>query len=157
MNELTLREIRLKLGVTVDEMADGLDVPKSSYYSWESRNRTPEGGMEKVQKLYDDTIEHMDDGIDIVEKIGTIKRHYKLSYDSLAQLVGAKYGSSVIHWMNDVQPRLKYMIRINELHYSIVGKKHKAEAGSKNTFCRINPLDRESWKVKVENKVIVWK
>ena len=91
------------------------------------------------------------------EKIGTIKRHYKLSYDNLAQLVGAKYGSSVIHWMNDVQPRLKYMIRINELYYKIVSKKRKAKAGSKNTFCRINPLDKNSWKVKVENEVIVWK
>ena len=158
MNELTLREIRLKLGMTVDEMAEEFNVPRSSYYYWESRNRTPEGDMEKVQKLYDDAMEHMeDDGIDIVEKIGTIKRHYKLSYDNLAQLVGAKYGSSVIHWMNDVQPRLKYMIRINELYYSIVSKKRKAKAGSKNTFCRINPLDKNSWKVKVENKVIVWK
>ena len=158
MNELTLREIRLKLGMTVDEMAEGINVPKSSYYYWESRNRTPEGAMEKIQKLYDDAKEHMeDDGIDIVEKIGTIKRHYKLSYDNLAQLVGAKYGSSITHWMNGVQPRLKHMIRINELYYSIVSKKQKAKAGSKNAFCRINPLDRESWKVKMGNKVIKWK
>ena len=157
MNELTLREIRLKLGMTMDEMAEEINVPKSSYYYWESRNRTPEGGMEKIQKLYDDAMEHMDDGVDIVEKIGTIKRHYKLSYDNLAQLVGAKYGSSVFNWMNDVQPRLKHMIRINELYYSIVSKKRKAKAGSKNTFCRINPLDRESWKVKMGNEVIEWK
>ena len=157
MDELTLREIRLKLGMTVDEMAEEINVPKSSYYYWESRNRTPEGGMEKIQKLYDDAMEHMDDGINIVEKIGTIKRHYKLSYDNLAHLVGAHSGASVVAWMNDVQPRLKYMIRINELYYKIVGKKRKAKAGSKNTFCRINPLDRESWKVKVENKVIVRK
>ena len=158
MIEFTLREYRIKLGMTMDEMADELNVPKSSYSYWENRNKTPEGAMDKVQKLYDDAKEHMeDDGIDIVEKIGTIKRHYKLSYDNLAQLVGAKYGSSVIHWMNDVQPRLKYMIRINELYYSIVSKKRKAKAGSKNTFCQINPLDRDSWKVKTENKVIVWK
>ena len=157
MNELTLREIRLKLGMAMDEMAEEIDVPKSTYYNWESRNRTPEGAMEKVQKLYNDAMEHMDDGIDIVEKIGTIKRHYKMTYDSLAQLVGAKYGSSITHWMNGIKPRLKYMIRINELYYKIVGKKRKAEAGSKNTFCRINPLDKQSWKVKMENKVIVWK
>ena len=157
MNELTLREIRLKLGMTMDEMAEVINVPKSSYYYWESKNKISEEHMEKVQKLYDDAMEYIDDGIDIVEKIGTIKRHYRLSYESLAQLVGAKYGSSVIHWMNDVQPRLKYMIRINELYYSIVNKKRKAKAGSKTTFCQINPLDRESWKVKVENKVIVWK
>ena len=157
MTELTLREIRLKLGMTMDEMAEEINVPKSSYYYWESKNKISEEHMQKVQKLYDDAMEHMDDGIDIVEKIGTIKRHYKMTYDSLAQLVGAKYGSSVIHWMNDVQPRLKYMVRINELYYKIVSKKQKAKAGSKNTFCKINPLDRESWKVKVENKVIVWK
>ena len=158
MNELTPREIRLKLGMTMDEMAEEINVPKSSYYYWESKNKISEEHMQKVQKLYNDAMEHMeDDGIDIVEKIGTIKRHYKLSYDSLAQMLGAKYGSSVIHWMNDVQPRLKYMIRINELYYSIVSKKRKAKAGSKNTFCKINPLDRESWKVKMENKVIAWK
>ena len=158
MNELTLREIRLKLGMTMDEIAEEINVPKSSYYYWESKKKISEEHMQKIQKLYDDAKEHMeDDGIDIVEKIGTIKRHYKLSYDNLAQLVGAKYGSSVVNWMNDVQPRLKYMIRINELYYSIVSKKRKAKAGSKNTFCQINPLDRESWKIKVENKVIVWK
>lgn len=155
---MTLREYRLKLGMTMDEMAEEINVPKSSYYYWESRNRTPEGAMEKVQKLYDDAMEHMeDDGIDIVEKIGTIKRHYKLSYDNLAQLVGAINGASVVGWMNDVQPRLKYMIRINELYYKIVGKKRKALDGSKTTFCQINPLDKNSWKVKVENKVINWK
>ena len=157
MNEMTLREIRLKLGMTMDETAEEINVPKPSYYYWESKNKISEEHMQKVQKLYDDAMEHMDDGIDIVEKIGTIKRHYKLSYERFAQLVGAKYGSSIIHWMNDVQPRLKYMIRINELYYSIVSKKRKAKAGSKNTFCQINPLDRESWKVKMENKVIVWK
>ena len=157
MNELTLREIRLKLGMTMDEMAEVINVPESSYYYWESKNKISEEHMQKIQKLYDDAMEYIDDGIDIVEKIGTIKRHYKLSYDNLAQLVGAKYGSSVIHWMNDVQPRVKYMIRINELYYSIVSKKRKAITGNRNTFCQINPLDRESWKVKMENKVIVWK
>ena len=113
--------------------------------------------MQKTYKIYDKAKEHMDDGVDIVEKIGTIKRHYKLSYDNLAQLVGAKYGSSITHWMNGVQPRLKHMIRINELYYKIVGKKRKAKAGSKNAFCQINPLDKISWKAKTENKVIVWK
>ena len=157
MTELTLREIRLKLGMTMDEMAEVINVPKSSYSYWESRNRTPEGAMQKVHELYNDTMEYVDDGIDIVEKIGTIKRHYKLSYDSLAQLVGAKYGSSVVHWLNGIQPRLKYMIRINELYYTIVNKKRKAKTGSKATFCQINPLDKNSWKVKTENKVIVWK
>ena len=158
MNELTPREIRIKIGMTIREMADELDVPKSSYEYWESKNKFTEEIMQKTYKIYDKAKEHMeDDGIDIVEKIGTIKRHYKLSYDNLAQLVGAHSGASIIHWMNDVRPRLKYMIRINELYYSIVSKKRKAKAGSKNTFCRINPLDRGSWKVKVENKVIVWK
>ena len=157
MNELTLRELRLKLGMTMDEMAEEINVPKSSYYYWESKNKISEEHMQKVQKLYDDAMEHMDDGVDIVGKIGTIKRRYNMTYESLAQLVGAKYGSSVIHWMNDVQPRVKYMIRINELYYKIVCKNRKAKAGSKATFCQINPLDRESWKVKMENKVIVWK
>ena len=158
MIEFTLREIRLKLGMTTDEMAEEINVPKSTYYYWESKNKISEEHMQKIQKLYDDAKEHMeDDGIDIVEKIGTIKRHYKLSYERFAQLAGAKYGSSVIHWMNDVQPRLKYMIRINELYYKIVGKKRKELDKNKTTFCQINPLDRESWKAKMENKVIVWK
>ena len=157
MNEMTLREIRLKLGMTMDEMAEVINVPESSYYYWESKNKISEEHMQKVQKLYDDAMEHMDDGVDIVGKIGTIKRRYNMTYESLAQLVGAKYGSSVIHWMNDVQPRLKYMIRINELYYKIVSKKRKAITGNRNTFCQINPLDRESREVKMENKVIVWK
>ena len=157
MNELTLREIRIKIGMTMDEMAEVINVPKYSYSYWESKNKIPEEHMQKVQKLYDDAMEHMDDGIDIVEKIGTIKRHYKMTYDILAQMVGASYGSAVIHWMNDVQPRLKYMIRINELYYSIVSKKRKELDGSKNTFCQINPLDKNSWKIKMENKVIKWK
>lgn len=155
---MTPREIRLKLGMTIREMADELNVPKSSYEYWESKNKFTEEIVQKVHEIYEKAKEHMeDDGIDIVEKIGTIKRHYKLSYDSVAQLVGAKYGSSAYNWMNGVQPRVKYMIRINELYYSVVNKKRKARTGSKNTFCRINPLDRQSWKVKTENKVIVWK
>ena len=158
MNELTPREIRLKLGMTIREMADELNVPKSSYEYWESKNKFPEEIMQKTYKIYDKAKEHMaDDGIDIVEKIGTIKRHYKLSYDSLAQMVGASYGTTVVNWLNGVQPQLKYMIRINELYYSIVNKKRKAKAGNRNTFCQINPLDKQSWKVKTENKVIVWK
>ena len=155
---MTLREIRLKLGMTVREMAEELNVPKSSYEYWESKNKFTEEIVQKVHELYDNAKEHMeDDGIDIVEKIGTIKRHYKLSYERFAQLVGSHSEASVVAWMNDVQPRLKYMIRINELYYSIVSKKRKEKVGSKNTFCQINPLDRNSWKVKVENKVIAWK
>ncbi|WJQ86112.1 helix-turn-helix transcriptional regulator [Streptococcus parasuis] len=158
MNELTLREIRLKLGMTVREMAEELNVPKSSYEYWESKNKFTEEIVQKVHEIYEKEKEHIeDDGIDIIEKIGTIKRHYRMTYDSLAQMVGAKYGSAVVNWLNGTQPRVKYMIRINELYYSIINKKRKAKAGSKATFCRINPLDRESWKVKTENKVIVWK
>lgn len=157
MNELTLREIRIKIGMTVREMADELNVPKSSYEYWESKNKFTEEIVQKVHEIYEKEKEHIeDDGIDIIEKIGTIKRRYKLSYDSLAQLVGAKYGSSVVHWLNGVQPRVKYMIRINELYYSIVNKKQKAKAGNRATFCQINPLDKHSWKVKTENKVILW-
>ena len=158
MNELTPREIRIKIGMTVREMADELNVPKSSYEYWESKNKFTEETMQKIYEIYDKAKEHMaDDGIDIVSKIGTIKRHYKLSYDSLAQLVGASYGTTVVNWLNDVQPQLKYMIRINELYYGIVNKKRKAITGNRNTFCQINPLDSKSWKVKTENKVILWK
>ena len=158
MNELTPREIRLKLGMTVREMADELNVPKSSYEYWESKNKFTEEIVEKVHEIYEKAEEHMaDDGIDIVEKIGTIKRHYKLSYDSLAQMLGAKYGTSIVNWMNGMQPRMKSMIRINELYYSIVEKKRKTKTGNRNAFCRIDPLDKQSWKIKTENKVIVWK
>ena len=158
MTELTPREMRIKIGMTIREMADELNVPKSSYEYWESKNKFTEETVLKVNELYEKAKVHMeDDGIDIVEKIGTIKRHYKLSYDSLAQMLGAKYGTSIVNWMNGVQPRMKSMVRINELYYSIVNKKRKAKTGIKNTFCQINPLDRQSWKVKTENKVILWK
>ena len=139
-------------------MADELNVPQSSYEYWESKNKFTDEIVLKVNELYEKAkVRMVDDGIDIIEKIGTIKRHYRLSYDSLAQLVGAKYGSSVVHWLNGVQQRLKYKIRINELYYSIVDKKRKAKTRNRPTFCQINPLDRQSWKVKTENKVIVWK
>ncbi|HFU4173924.1 TPA: helix-turn-helix domain-containing protein [Streptococcus suis] len=155
---MTPREIRIKIGMTVREMADELNVPKSSYEYWESKNKFTEETALKVNELYEKAKVHMeDDGVDIVEKIGTIKRHYKLSYDSFAQLVGASYGTTVTNWLNGIRPQLKYMIRINELYYSIVNKKRKAKTGSKNTFCQINPLDRQSWKVEIENPVIVWK
>ena len=158
MNELTAREIRIKTGMTVREMADELNVPKSSYEYWESKNKFTEETMQKIYEIYDKAKEHMtDDGIDIVSKIGTIKRHYKLSYERFAQLVGANSGASVVAWMNDVQPRLKYMIRINELYYSIVNKKRKAIAGNRNTFCQINPLDKQSWKTEIEFPVITWR
>ena len=158
MNELTIREIRIKIGMTVREMADELNVPKSSYEYWESKNKFTEEIVQKVHEIYEKAKEHMeDDGVDIVEKIGTIKRHYKLPYDSLAHMLGAKYGTSIVNWMNGVQPRLKYMIRINEFYYSIVKKKHKAKTGNRPTFCQINPLDKQSWKVKTENRVIAWK
>ena len=155
---MTLREIRLKLGMTIREMADELNVPKSSYEYWESKNKFTEEVIQKVHEIYEKAEEYMaDDGIDIVEKIITIKRHYKLTYDSLAEMFGAKYGTSVVNWKNGVKPRMKSMIRINEFYYSIVNKKQKAKVGNRVTFCQINPLDRESWKVKTENKVIVWK
>ena len=142
MTELTIRECRIKLGMTIREMAEELNVPKSSYEYWESRNKFTEEIVQKVHEIYEKEKEHIeDDGIDIIEKIGTIKRHYRLSYDSLAQLVGASYGSSVVHWLNGVQPRTKCMNSINEFYYSIVDKKRKAKTGSKNTFCQINPLD----------------
>ena len=134
MNELTPREIRLKLGMTMDEMAKEINVQKSSYFYLESRNKIPEESMMKIHELYNEAMEYVDDGIDIVEKIGTIKRHYKLSYDSLAQMLGAKYGSSVINWLNGVQPRVKYMIRINELYYSIVNKKTKGKSYEQSNF-----------------------
>ena len=155
---MTPREIRIKTGMTIREMADELNVPKYSYEYWESKNKFTEEIVEKVHEIYEKAEEHMaDDNVDIVEKIGTIKRHYKLSYDSLAQMLGASYGTSVVNWMNGVQPRVKSMIRINEFYYSIVNKKRKAKTGNRNAFCQINPLDKQSWKVKTENKVIVWK
>ena len=158
MNELTLREIRIKIGMTIREMADELNVPKSSYEYWESKNKFTEEIVQKVYEIYEKAKEHMeDDGINIVEKIGTIRRHYKLSYDSLAQLLGASYGTTVTNWLNGTRPQLKYMIRINEFYYSIVEKKRKEKTGNKATFCRINPLDRESWKTEIKFPVTTWR
>ena len=61
MNELTLREIRIKTGMTVREMADELNVPKSSYEYWESKNKFTEEIMQKAYKIYDKAKEHMED------------------------------------------------------------------------------------------------
>ena len=131
----------VKLGMTIREMAEELNVQKSSYEYWESKNKFTEEIVQKVHEIYEKEKEHIeDDGIDIIEKIGTIKRHYRLSYDSLAHLVGAKQGSSVVHWLNGIQPRVKYMIRINKFYYSIVEKKRKTKVRSGATFCQINPI-----------------
>ena len=59
MNELTLREIRIKLGMSVRDMADELDVPKSSYEYWESKNKFTEEVIQKIYKIYDKAKEHM--------------------------------------------------------------------------------------------------
>ena len=61
MNELTPREIRLKLGMTIREMADELNVSKSSYEYWESKNKFTEESMMKIHELYDEAKEHMID------------------------------------------------------------------------------------------------
>ena len=51
MNELTLREIRLKLGMTMDEMAEKINVPKSSYYYWESKKKFPKNTCRKSKNF----------------------------------------------------------------------------------------------------------
>lgn len=98
--EGTVKDLRLKLGMTQKEFAAVINCPLSTYAAWEIKNTVPAEIMDKVQKMYDDAKDRIvDDGIDIINKISYIKRRYGVSYDRLAQLMGVRHGSTVKSWM----------------------------------------------------------
>ncbi|HFI0448290.1 TPA: helix-turn-helix domain-containing protein [Streptococcus suis] len=156
--EHTLKDLRIKLGMTQKELAAAIEYPLSTYIYWEIKNTAPAEIMDKVQKMYDDAKDRIvDDGIDIINKIGYIKHRYAVSYDRLAQLIGVRHGSTVKMWMDGAKPKLKHIAEINRLYYGLVNQNQPRVSRRRQTFCRLNPLDRKSWKVEITNPVIAWK
>ncbi|MGO0053863.1 helix-turn-helix transcriptional regulator [Streptococcus suis] len=156
--EHTLKDLRIKLGMTQKELAAAIEYPLSTYVYWEIKNTAPAEIMGKVQKMYDDAKDRIvDDGIDIINKISYIKHRYGVSYDRLAQLIGVRHGSTVKLWMDGVKPKLKYIAEINRLYYGLVNQSQPKVNRRRQTFCQLNPLDRTSWKAEITNPVIAWK
>ncbi|HFH9838801.1 TPA: helix-turn-helix domain-containing protein [Streptococcus suis] len=152
------KEIRLRLGMTQKELAAVINCPLSTYVGWEIKNTVPAEIMQKILKMYDDAKDRIvDDGIDIINKISYIRHRYGVSYDRLAQLIGVRHGSTVKMWMDGVKPKLKYIAEINQLYYGLVNQNQPKVSRRRQTFCRLNPLDRTSWKAEIEFPVIAWR
>ncbi|WP_105106959.1 helix-turn-helix domain-containing protein [Streptococcus suis] len=156
--EHTLKDLRIKLGMTQKELAAAIEYPLSTYVYWEIKNTAPAEIMGKVQKLYEDTKDRIvDDGIDIIEKVSYIRHRLEISYDRLAQLLGSKHGTTVKSWMDGAKPQMKYMAEINRMYYELKGQHKPKPQKRRPTFCQINPLDKTSWKAEIESPVIVWR
>ncbi|HFI0026217.1 TPA: helix-turn-helix transcriptional regulator [Streptococcus suis] len=156
--EGTVKDLRLKLGLTQKELAELLEVTKSTIAGWEYANINPPEAIHKLQKMYDDAKDRIvDDGIDIINKISYIKHRYGVSYDRLAQLMGVRHGSTVKSWMDGTKPQMKYMAEINRMYYELKGQHKPKPRKCRLTFCQINPLDKTSWKAEIESPVIVWR
>ncbi|HEM6372849.1 TPA: helix-turn-helix transcriptional regulator, partial [Streptococcus suis] len=140
------------------ELAELLEVTKSTIAGWEYANINPPEAIHKLQKMYDDAKDRIvDDGIDIIEKVSYIRHRLGISYDRLAQLLGTRHGTTVKGWMDGAQPQMKYMAEINRLYYGLKGQYKPKPLKRRPTFCQLNPLDRTSWKAEIESPVIAWK
>lgn len=156
--EGTLKDLRLKLGMTQKEIAELLEVPKTTICHWERKHTNPPDVIHKLQKMHEDTKDHIkDDGVNIIEKLSYLKHRLGISYDSLAQLVGASHGTSVKDWMDGRKPQLKYMVEINRMYYELKGQHKPKTRKRRPTFCQLDPLDKASWKAEIENPVIAWR
>ncbi|HFI0035402.1 TPA: helix-turn-helix domain-containing protein [Streptococcus suis] len=156
--EGTVKDLRLKLGLTQKELAELLELPKATIGNWEYTSKNPPDVILKLQKLYEDTKDRIvDDGIDIIEKVRYIRHRLGISYDRLAQLMGVGHGTTVKGWVNGREPQMRYLAEINRMYYELK-KQHKPKPQNRRpTFCQLNPLDRTSWKAEIESPVIVWR
>ncbi|NQG98500.1 helix-turn-helix transcriptional regulator [Streptococcus suis] len=156
--EGTVKDLRLKLGMTQKELAELLGVPKTNIGNWEYTGKNPPEIIHKLQKIYEDTKDRIvDDGIDIIEKVSYIRHRLGVSYDRLAQLMGAGHGTTVTSWMDGREPRMKYIAEINRMYYELKGQHKPKPQKRRPTFCQLDPLSRTSWKAEIESSVIVWR
>ncbi|WP_223837149.1 hypothetical protein [Streptococcus pseudoporcinus] len=108
--------------------------------------------------MYEDTKDHIKyDGTDIIEKVSYIKQRLGISYNRLAQLMGVRYGTTVKGWMDGAKPKMKHIAEINRMYYELEDRYKPNPQKQRPTFCQLDPLDRNSWKMEIENPVIVWK
>ncbi|HFI2669052.1 TPA: helix-turn-helix transcriptional regulator [Streptococcus suis] len=156
--EGTVKDLRLKLGLTQKELSTIIGYSVTTIIKWEYSNSAPTEVMHKLQKLYEDTKDCIvDDGIDIIEKVSYVRHWLGLSYDKLAQLIGVGCGKTVRAWMDGVEPKLKYVAEINRLYYELKGQ-HKLKSQKRRPiFCQLDPLNKTSWKAEIKSPVIVWK
>lgn len=156
--EGTVKDLRLKLGMTQKELAELLGVPKTNVGNWEYTDKNPPEVIHKLQKIYEDTKDRIvDDGIDIVEKISYIRHRLGISYDKLAQLLGTRHGTTVKGWMDGAKPQMRYLAEINRMYYELKGQHKPKTRKRRPTFCQLDPLDKASRKAEIESPVIVWK
>ncbi|NQM30276.1 helix-turn-helix transcriptional regulator [Streptococcus suis] len=144
--------------MTQKELAELLEVTKSTIAGWEYANINPPEAIHKLQKMYDDAKDRIvDDGIDVIEKLRYIRHRLGVSYDKLAQLLGTRHDTTVKGWMDGAKPQMKYMAEINRMYYGLK-KQHKPKPQNRRpTFCQLDPLDKTSWKAEITNPVIAWK
>ena len=156
--EGTLKDLRLKLGMTQKELGAIIGYSVTTIIKWEHSNSAPTEVMHKLQKLYEDTKDCIvDDGIDIIEKISYIRHRLGISYDKLAQLIGSRHGITVKGWMDGRKPQMKYMAEINCMYYELKKQPKPKPQNRRPTFCQLDPLNKTSWKAEIENPVIVGK
>ncbi|HFR3895652.1 TPA: helix-turn-helix domain-containing protein [Streptococcus suis] len=156
--EHTLKDLRIKLGMTQKELAELLEVTKSTISGWEYANINPPDAVLKLQKLYEDTKDRIvDDGVDIIEKVSYIRHRLGISYDRLAQLMGVGHGTTVKGWVNGREPQMRYLAEINRMYYELKGQYKPKPQKCRPAFCRLDPLDRSTWKAEIERPVIAWR
>ncbi|MGQ7363850.1 helix-turn-helix transcriptional regulator [Streptococcus suis] len=156
--EGTVKDLRLKLGMTQKELGAVIGYSEASISVWERSNSAPTEVIQKLRKIYKDTKDRIvDDGIDIIKKVSYIRHRLGVSYDRLAQLIGAGHGKTVKGWLDGATPQMKYMAEINRMYYELKGQHKPKPRKHRPTFCQLNPLDRTSWKAEILNPVIAWK
>lgn len=156
--EETVKDLRLKLGMTQKELGAMIGFSDATIVKWEHSNSAPDEVTQKLRKMYEDTKDHViDDGIDVIEKVSYIRHRLGISYDKLAQLLGTRNGTTVKGWMDGAKPQMKYMAEINRLYYELKGQHNLKPQKCRPTFCQLDPLNRTSWKVDIESPVIVWR
>ncbi|HEM2734202.1 TPA: helix-turn-helix transcriptional regulator [Streptococcus suis] len=156
--EGSVKDLRLKLGMTQKELGAIIGYSVTTIIKREHSNSAPDEVTQKLRKMYEDTKDRIvDDGIDIIEKVSYIRHRLGISYDRLAQLLGTKRGTTVKAWMDGVTPQMKYMAEINCLYYELKGQHKPKTQKCRPAFCRLDPLDKASWKAEIKNPVIVWR
>ncbi|MGQ7398789.1 helix-turn-helix domain-containing protein, partial [Streptococcus suis] len=120
--EGTVKDLRLKLGMTQKELGSMFGYSDATIGVWECSNSAPPEVIQKLRKMYEDTKDCIvDDGIDIIEKVSYVSHRLGLSYDRLAQLLGTRHGTTVKGWMDGAQPQMKYIAEINRMYYELKG------------------------------------
>ncbi|HEP1819236.1 TPA: helix-turn-helix transcriptional regulator [Streptococcus suis] len=156
--EGTVKDLRIKLGMTQKELGAMIGFSDATIVKWEHSNSAPDEVTQKLRKMYEDAKDRIvDDGIDIIEKISYIRNRLDISYDRLAQLLGTRHGTTVKGWLDGATPRMKYMAEINRLYYELKGQHKPKPQNQGPTFCQINQLDKTTWKAEIESPVIVWR